>query len=214
MNTIHDDTGAVPLPLDVSVSRILYSRMVGQIRHEDAVRQIVALATAERPPHAVHGEDEPGTGLPTSAVPDGGNRARIREAIAGLPSGGLDEYLILSLRYVEHSFVDAFVDLVGRARAEVPGGPLYTDRLRLHADDVDVPANGPRWQILDAGDETTWHDVGAVAKCEDADCPVAVLDLVGDEVECIVLVSAVWEDGEAHMPADTMVDVRIPAVSR
>lgn len=89
----------------------------------------------------------------------------------------------------------------------------YTDTLTLHADDLDVPPAGPRWQVTDAKDETTWHDLDAIAECELGEaCPIAAS--LPSDVECIVLVGTAWADGFAHTPADAMIDVRIPVVTR
>jgi hypothetical protein len=88
--------------------------------------------------------------------------------------------------------------------------PRYTDRLTLHADDLDVPVDGPRWQVLDAKDQQTWHDLDAITECELGEqCPIAAS--LPSDVECIVLIGTAWGDGFAHTPADAMIDVRIPA---
>lgn len=96
--------------------------------------------------------------------------------------------------------------IINTVREHDAGATRYTDRLTLHADDLDVPS-GPKWQILDASDEETWHDITALVECEDPDCTIAI----DDEVECVVVRSAAYASGFGHYPADAMVDVRIPA---
>lgn len=85
--------------------------------------------------------------------------------------------------------------------------PAYTHRLTIRADEIETPSTGPKWQIVDARDEVTWHDLDAVVDCNLGDrCP----DKVPGR-ECVVLVGKAWADGFAHMPEDTPVVVRIPA---
>lgn len=86
----------------------------------------------------------------------------------------------------------------------------YTAPLTLPAECVDVPNEGPKWQILDARDERGWHDVVEVVECADPGCTVLAGRGNRDEV-CVVLVGSAWADGFAHYPSFATVDVRIPA---
>lgn len=89
----------------------------------------------------------------------------------------------------------------------VLGQPLYTAPLQLEAEVVGAPTGGPCWQIIDASDESTWHDLTAVTRCEKPGCEVRRDYING----CTVLVSAAYRDGYAHVASDEIVSVRIPA---
>jgi hypothetical protein len=89
----------------------------------------------------------------------------------------------------------------------------YTARIELHADQLDVPVAGPRWQVLDASDETSWHDLEAVVECEDPSCEYRADSDDEDAPGCTVLVSQAWKAGFEHHASDGMVSVRIPAAS-
>lgn len=107
---------------------------------------------------------------------------------------------------------DIVASFVPESAAAVPveGGPAaaYTARLTLHVDQLDVPGAGPRWQILDARDEQTWHDVTGLTECEDHRYPIGDDE---DETPCVVVISTAYVEGEAHWPSDSTIDVRIPA---
>lgn len=90
----------------------------------------------------------------------------------------------------------------------MPGQRAYTAPVTLPAGSLVVPAQGPPWQVLDARDETTWHDLTEIVGCADPGCTV---ELTHETDECIVLVSAAWSDGFAHLACDEYVSVRIPA---
>jgi hypothetical protein len=96
--------------------------------------------------------------------------------------------------------------IIATVREHDAAATRYTDRLTFPADDLDAPS-GPKWQVLDAKDEETWHDITALVECEDPDCTVSI----DDEVECVVVRSSAYSGGFGHFPADAMVDVRIPA---
>lgn len=88
--------------------------------------------------------------------------------------------------------------------------PRYTRRLAMRADQIEavyVDELAPGWQVLDARDETTWHDVLGVADCEDDACRIR--DIIG--ITCVVLLSTAYTDGAAHLESDEHVQVRIPA---
>ena len=90
------------------------------------------------------------------------------------------------------------------------GQPLYTAPLSLRADQLDAPV-GAYWQVRDASDETSWHDLLAVVECEDLNCEYGADEDDEDAPGCTVLVSQAWAAGFAHMPVAEMVSVRIPA---
>lgn len=81
----------------------------------------------------------------------------------------------------------------------------YTAPLDLRADQIDVPVDGPAWQVLDARDEETWRDVTNVVECEEEHPDEDDID------ECVVLVSDAYIEGDAHLPVDATVRVRVPA---
>lgn len=89
--------------------------------------------------------------------------------------------------------------------------PRYTGAIAMRADQVEqtyVDELAPGWQVLDARDELTWHDILGVADCEDDTCRIR--DIIG--VTCVVLLSHAWGDGFAHLVSDETVQVRIPAL--
>lgn len=235
MNKTVSDSGAGRIT-DVDEARIAAlaeheQREALLARLADLRRQVDQAVEAERAVqrlvNAVLDKDDDGPGRdqcgphergPAVTVAHGGQPSPDASAVARQGDADL-ETRVRNLMY-EHKqgFTSprlAARQVIAAVRGASPAA--YSDRLTLHADDLDVPEVGPRWQILDAGDEDTWRDLLAVAECQDADCPVVALATDegedADEVECIVLVSDAWEDGEAHMPADTMVDVRIPAAT-
>lgn len=88
--------------------------------------------------------------------------------------------------------------------------PQYTRRIAMRADQIEfvyVDELAPGWQILDARDESTWHDIAGVADCEDDTCRIR--DIPG--ITCVVLLSGAYTDGAAHLESDETVQVRIPA---
>ncbi len=92
--------------------------------------------------------------------------------------------------------------------------PRYTAPLTLPAAVMDVPEHGPKWQVLDAKDEETWHDLTEVVDCANPQCEVRT-EWQGDgEPDCVVLVSAAYADGFAHWDVEDLVSVRIPAGER
>jgi hypothetical protein len=94
------------------------------------------------------------------------------------------------------------------AIVEEASRPAYTAPLTLPVFAVarayEVPQTVP-WQVRDGKDETTWHDLTDVTGCDRQGCEVR---RVGP---CVVLVSAAWGDGFAHMDDEGYVEVRIPA---
>ena len=87
----------------------------------------------------------------------------------------------------------------------------YTAPLTLPAAVLEVPEQGTRWQVLDAKDETTWHDLTEVVDCANPHCDVRA-EWQGDgEPDCVVLVSTAYADGFAHWDVEDLVSVRIPA---
>lgn len=86
------------------------------------------------------------------------------------------------------------------------GQPLYTAPVGLYADLVEAPAGGPYWQVRNARTEEGWHDVTAVAECEQAGCEVR-----RHNGGCTVLVSDAYADGLAHWSPNVTLPVRIPA---
>lgn len=90
--------------------------------------------------------------------------------------------------------------------------PRYTDPLRLTAEAIDrayMDGGNVGWQILDARDETTWHDItGIVDRCEDPDCTI---DGLMPGVVCVIVLSTAWAAGQGHLESDELVTVRIPA---
>lgn len=87
--------------------------------------------------------------------------------------------------------------------------PRYTRRIAMRADQVEqtyVDDLAPGWQVLDAGNETTWHDVVGIAECEDDTCRNR--DIIG--VTCVVVLANAWAGGLAHLVSDETVQVRIP----
>lgn len=84
-------------------------------------------------------------------------------------------------------------------RAGRESAPSWTAPLTLAADQVD-----PGWQLLDASTEASWHLVTEVRDCVDKHAE-------WEDTGCTILVSTAYSAGEAHMPSDTTVDVRIPA---
>jgi hypothetical protein len=98
------------------------------------------------------------------------------------------------------------------ARAAAALVSAYTSAIAMRADQVEqtyVDELAPGWQVLDARDELTWHDIAGVADCEDDTCRIN--DIIG--VTCVVLLSDAWAAGAAHLVSDETVQVRIPALT-
>lgn len=90
--------------------------------------------------------------------------------------------------------------------------PRYTSRIAMRADQIEavyMDELAPGWQVLDARDETTWHEVLGVADCEDDTCKIR--DIIG--ITCVVLLTDAWAGGAAHLMSDQTVQVRIPAAA-
>ena len=95
------------------------------------------------------------------------------------------------------------------AAADAALAPRYTHRIAMRADQIEavyVDELAPGWQVLDARDETTWHDVLGVADCEDDTCRIR--DIIG--ITCVVLLSPGYSGERAHLESDETVQVRIP----
>lgn len=102
------------------------------------------------------------------------------------------------------SAAEAEVDRLTAVAGSPSPGPAaaYTAGVWLHPDQITPPPEGPRWQVRDARDEVSWHDITEVAPC----------GAVAHDIEnCVVLISSAWADGYAHIDVDGTVEVRIPA---
>lgn len=88
--------------------------------------------------------------------------------------------------------------------------PRWTGQLTMRADQIEavyVDQDAPGWQILDARDEVTWHDIASVAECDDDIC--AINDILG--ITCVVVLSRAFNAYAAHLESDETAQVRIPA---
>ena len=91
--------------------------------------------------------------------------------------------------------------------------PAYTSRIAMRADQIEavyVAELAPGWQVLDARDELTWHDIRGIADCEDDTCWVGRGQL---GVECVVVLADAWGAGAAHLASYETVQVRMPAAA-
>lgn len=108
---------------------------------------------------------------------------------------------------VAHLEREAFLGSLGCTQTAT----RYTAPLTFPAAVMEVPEHGPKWQLLDAKDEETWHDLTEVVDCANPACEVKA-EWVGEgEPDCVVLVSAAYADGFAHTDVEDLVSVRIPA---
>ncbi|GAA2327376.1 hypothetical protein [Dactylosporangium salmoneum] len=137
------------------------------------------------------------------------NHDSLLAALDGIRLDAAEQHFVALVAELHSTTVGAALQLLERCRT---GAGCYTTRLTLCADSIeraytDTGNLAPGWQILDARDEISWHDITGVAECEDKTCEVS--DEPGGP--CVVIVSAAWGDGFAHLRHDALLQVRIPA---
>ncbi|MFF5228420.1 hypothetical protein [Dactylosporangium sp. NPDC000521] len=135
------------------------------------------------------------------------NRDALGAVLDGIQLDAGERHIVNLLAEMPADTVAAALQLLERCRA---GAGAYTTRLTLAAGEIERAYTNDlaaRWQILDAKDEATWHDITGLVECDDNACSAA--NEPGGT--CVAVLSTAWAGGVVHLHSAETVHVRIPA---